>query len=345
MQRLLAPDISTWPAEPPQLVGSRCDACHATTFPKQERCPRCTQATMSELLLPRRGTLVAWTTQGFVPKLPYAGRETADDVRAVRCWADPVGRRRARRGQTDGERPGQAPRRDGRRTVDRAVLHRGRRDRGAHLRLHRGGARKLTERVAERSRRPQMYDVAIIGVGLHPFGRFGDKPAMEMAADAIQVALGDAGIGWRDIQFGFGGSYEVANPDAVTRLVGLTGIPMTDVFNACATAASTIEQTAAAIRLGHVRHRHRVRYGQAPPWRVHRRPVDARAAVVVRRERAVHHHQVLRDEDQPVHARPRHLARDARQGGGEELPATARATRTRSGAARCPRRRSLPGRC
>jgi len=32
---------------------------------------------MSEILLPRRGTLIAFTTQGFVPKLPYAGGETA----------------------------------------------------------------------------------------------------------------------------------------------------------------------------------------------------------------------------------------------------------------------------
>ena len=30
-----------------------------------------------------------------------------------------------------------------------------------------------------------MNDVAIIGVGIHPFGRFGDKSAMEMGADAI----------------------------------------------------------------------------------------------------------------------------------------------------------------
>ena len=95
-----------------------------------------------------------------------------------------------------------------------------------------------------------MNDVAILGVGLHPFGRFGDKSAIDMAADAIDNALGDAGIEWRDIQFAMGGSYEVTNPDAVNRLVGLTGIPMTDVFNACATAASTIEQTAAAIQLG-----------------------------------------------------------------------------------------------
>ena len=46
-----------------------------------------------------------------------------------------------------------------------------------------------------------MNDVAIIGVGLHPFGRF-DKTAMEMGAEAIQLALADAGVEWKDIQFG-----------------------------------------------------------------------------------------------------------------------------------------------
>lgn len=75
-QKVLAPDVSTWPAENPQLIGSRCDACSATTWPKQELCPSCSESRMSEVLLPRRGTLVAWTTQGFVPKLPYAGTET-----------------------------------------------------------------------------------------------------------------------------------------------------------------------------------------------------------------------------------------------------------------------------
>ena len=55
---------------------------------------------------------------------------------------------------------------------------------------------------------------------------------------------------WEDIQFGFGGSYEVSNPDSVTRLVGLTGITFTNVFNACATSASAIQQTADTIRLG-----------------------------------------------------------------------------------------------
>ena len=95
-----------------------------------------------------------------------------------------------------------------------------------------------------------MNDVAIIGVGIHPFGRFGAKSGIEMAADAIQAALVDAGIEWKDIQFGFGGSHEVANTGAVTRMVGLTGIPFTNVTNACATAASAIEQTALSISSG-----------------------------------------------------------------------------------------------
>jgi acetyl-CoA C-acetyltransferase len=95
-----------------------------------------------------------------------------------------------------------------------------------------------------------MNDVAIIGVGLHPFGRFDGKSAMEMGADAIYAALADAGIEWKDVQFGVGGSYEVSNPDAVTRLVGLTGIPFTNVFNACATAATATQVCADTIRLG-----------------------------------------------------------------------------------------------
>jgi uncharacterized protein len=77
MQKALAPDISTWPDESPQLIGSRCGTCSATTFPRQDHCPKCSGGDMSELLLPRRGTLVAWTTQGFLPGPPYAGRETS----------------------------------------------------------------------------------------------------------------------------------------------------------------------------------------------------------------------------------------------------------------------------
>ena len=58
------------------------------------------------------------------------------------------------------------------------------------------------------------------------------------------------GCEWSDIQFAFGGSYEVDNPDAVVALLGLTGIPFTDVYNGCATAASALTLAANTIRLG-----------------------------------------------------------------------------------------------
>jgi acetyl-CoA acetyltransferase len=95
-----------------------------------------------------------------------------------------------------------------------------------------------------------MDDVAIIGVGLHPFGRFPGKSAIEMGAAAVRTALGDAGVTWKDIQFAFGGSYEVDNPDSVVNFLGLTGIPFTDVYNGCATAASALTMAANTIRLG-----------------------------------------------------------------------------------------------
>jgi uncharacterized OB-fold protein len=79
-QKALAPEISTWPDDNPQLIGSRCGACGATTFPVQQRCPRCSRDDMSDVTLPRRGTLVAWTTQGFPPGAPYKGPTGKDFV-------------------------------------------------------------------------------------------------------------------------------------------------------------------------------------------------------------------------------------------------------------------------
>ncbi|MBU9764309.1 DNA-binding protein [Mycobacterium sp. TNTM28] len=80
MQKALAPEISTWPDADPQLIGSRCGDCAATTFPAQPRCPRCSGADTEEVRLPRRGTVIAWTTQGFPPGAPYKGPTGKDFV-------------------------------------------------------------------------------------------------------------------------------------------------------------------------------------------------------------------------------------------------------------------------
>jgi uncharacterized OB-fold protein len=78
MQKAIDPSISTWPDDSPQLIGSQCGDCNATTFPAQDLCPRCSKPSMTETKLPRSGTLIAWTTQGFPPGAPYAG-PTGDD--------------------------------------------------------------------------------------------------------------------------------------------------------------------------------------------------------------------------------------------------------------------------
>jgi uncharacterized OB-fold protein len=69
-------DVFTWPADEPQLVGSRCRECAAVTFPAQPGCPRCSRPAMEDVLLPRRGTLVSWTTQGFMPSIDYLNDPT-----------------------------------------------------------------------------------------------------------------------------------------------------------------------------------------------------------------------------------------------------------------------------
>ena len=93
-------------------------------------------------------------------------------------------------------------------------------------------------------------EAVIIGVGLHPFGRFGSKSAMDMGADAVRLALADAGLGWPQIQAGYVGSLEVATPDAVVGKLGLTGLPLRGVFNGCATAGTAVAMAARAIETG-----------------------------------------------------------------------------------------------
>ncbi|TDU01760.1 acetyl-CoA acetyltransferase [Streptomyces sp. 846.5] len=93
-------------------------------------------------------------------------------------------------------------------------------------------------------------EAVVIGVGLHPFGRFAGKSAMDMGADAVRLALADAGVTWPQVQGGYIGSLEVANPDAIVDRLGLTGIPLRGVFNGCATAGTAVAMAARAIETG-----------------------------------------------------------------------------------------------
>lgn len=77
MQKPIA-NVFTWPADDPELLGGKCKDCETITFPVQSRCPRCGTQSMTELPLPRRGTLVSWTTQEFPPSSNYMGDPTGE---------------------------------------------------------------------------------------------------------------------------------------------------------------------------------------------------------------------------------------------------------------------------
>jgi acetyl-CoA acetyltransferase len=98
-------------------------------------------------------------------------------------------------------------------------------------------------------------DVAIIGIGIHPFGRFDGMEGIDMGVHAARQALRDAGVEWSDLQFAFGGSLaqtlgDGASADAMVGRLGLTGIPFVNVANGCATAGTALSMACNTISAG-----------------------------------------------------------------------------------------------
>ncbi len=95
-----------------------------------------------------------------------------------------------------------------------------------------------------------MSEVFIVGIGIHPFGRWDGVSGMDMGVSAIRNALRDTGLDWRDIQFAYGGSHESGNPDTLVSRLGLTGLQFINVSNGCATGGSALFAASSAIRSG-----------------------------------------------------------------------------------------------
>ena len=95
-----------------------------------------------------------------------------------------------------------------------------------------------------------MSKACIVGVGIHRFGRTDGMTGQDQAVVAVRAALADAGIGWPDIQFAYGGSHAAGNADAMVSRLGLTGVQFINVKNGCATGGSALFGAAATIRSG-----------------------------------------------------------------------------------------------
>jgi len=97
--------------------------------------------------------------------------------------------------------------------------------------------------------------VAILGVGMHPWGKWG-RNFVEYGVHAIKAALADAGLDWKQVEFVAGGD-TVRNgyPGYVSgatfaKAMGWTGIPVSSSYAACATGAQAMEVARTRILAG-----------------------------------------------------------------------------------------------
>src|SRR5215475_5091281 len=94
--------------------------------------------------------------------------------------------------------------------------------------------------------------VEIAGVGIHPFGRFGDTSVVELGVKAVRAALDEAGVGRGGFQAAFCGTVYsgVAAGHKVLTALGMTGIPIVNVEAGCASGGAALALGVDAIRSG-----------------------------------------------------------------------------------------------
>ena len=98
-----------------------------------------------------------------------------------------------------------------------------------------------------------MTKVLVAGVGMTDFYKPGKSPDYtELGRDAALAAISDAGIGYRDIEHVYAGYVfgdSVAGQRAIYQL-GLTGVPIFNVTNSCATGSTALFLARQAILSG-----------------------------------------------------------------------------------------------
>jgi acetyl-CoA acetyltransferase len=98
-------------------------------------------------------------------------------------------------------------------------------------------------------------DVAVIGIGMHPWGKWG-RPFVSYGVAAARSALADAGIEWTDVDFIVGGE-TVRNGyggyvagSTLARALGWSGARVATCYAACASGSAAIEAARTRILAG-----------------------------------------------------------------------------------------------
>jgi acetyl-CoA acetyltransferase len=102
---------------------------------------------------------------------------------------------------------------------------------------------------------PGSKDVAVLGVGMHPWGKWG-RSFVEYGVHAARAALADSGVDWRDVDLVVGGE-TVRNGYAgyvagatFAQALGWNGARVATAYAACATGAQALDTARARILAG-----------------------------------------------------------------------------------------------
>ena len=104
---------------------------------------------------------------------------------------------------------------------------------------------------------PSVY---VAGVGMTPTGKFLDRSIKQLTADAVNAALADAGLATADIQAAYVSNatqgvlegQTMVRGQIALRPLGIEGIPVYNLENACASASSAFNLAVQAVRSGEV---------------------------------------------------------------------------------------------
>jgi len=239
----------------PALLGGRCTACEQLHFPAQNTCPYCSAGSCMPVRLSDRGRLYLHTAvsnrppgyRGAVP-FGFGVVELADGLRVIS---------RLTAADLSGLRAGLPVRLvvdpihvddDGREVLSYAFTPDG--DTVPEVSSLPPAASPGGPKPAPTL--PLGRPVEIAGVGIHPFGRFNEKSVVDIAVEAVQAAVTDAGIRRGGFQAAYCGTVYtgVAAGHKVLTALGMTGIPIVNIEAGCASGGAALIFGVEAIRSG-----------------------------------------------------------------------------------------------
>ena len=97
-----------------------------------------------------------------------------------------------------------------------------------------------------------MNGVSVVGVGMIPFGKYPEKNIVDLGWPAVKAAIKDAGIDGKRIEAVYSGTSRggAMIGQRIMGRIGLAGLPIVNVENACSSSSSAMAQAVLAVGSG-----------------------------------------------------------------------------------------------